>query len=158
MSKLISIFRSPFKMKLYFLKKLPSLFFWNIRVEEIQPTRAKISIPYGWRTQNPFKSIYFSALAGAAELSTGLLAFLAAENQDISMLVVGVKGRFTKKANIRSFFICEQGQELIDTVNKAIETGEGQTVEVISRGFNENNELIAEFEFTWSFKKRNKLK
>ena len=141
-------------MKLYFLKKLPSLFFWNIKVEEIHPGKAKISIPYGWRTQNPFRSIYFSALAGAAELSTGLLAFLAIENKDISMLVVGIKGRFIKKANTKSYFICEQGQELIDTVNKSIETGEGQTVEVISRGYNENNELIAEFEFTWSFKKR----
>ncbi len=154
MSNLINIFRSPFKVKLYFFKKLPSLFFWKIRVEEIDIYKSKISIPFCWRTQNPFKSIYFSALAGAAELSTGLLAFLAVENRDVSMLVVGVKGRFTKKANTRSYFICEDGQALINAVKKAIETGEGQTVEVQSRGYNEIDELIAEFEFTWSFKKR----
>ena len=154
MNKLLSTFRSPFKLRLYFLKKLPSLFFWKIKVEEIDNNKAKISIPYCWRTQNPFKSIYFSALAGAAELSTGLLALLAVEKANVSMLVVGVKGKFTKKANTKTYFICEQGQDIQDTVKRAIETGEGQTVNILSKGFNENDELVAEFEFTWSFKKR----
>jgi len=154
MNKLLSTFRSPVKFRLYLLKKLPSLFFWKIKVEEINKYRSKVSIPYCWRTQNPFRSIYFSALAGTAELSTGLLAFLAVEEQNVSMLVVGVNGRFTKKADSRTYFICKQGQKLIDTVDKAIKTGEGQTVKIISEGFNDNNELVAEFEFTWSFKKR----
>ena len=141
-------------MKLYFLKKLPSLFFWKIRVDEISATRAKISIPFSWRTQNPFRSIYFSALAGTAELSTGLLAFLAIENKNLSMLVVGVKGEFFKKANSRTYFVCEQGQDIIATVEKAIKTGEGQTVKVISKGYNSKDEIVAKFEFTWSFKER----
>ncbi|HHB51858.1 MAG TPA: DUF4442 domain-containing protein [Saprospiraceae bacterium] len=154
MSKLLSVFKSPFKMRLYFLKKLPSLFFWKIKVEDIQPTKSKISIPFCWRTQNPFRSIYFSALAGTAELSTGLLAFLAIENNNMSMLVVGVKGEFIKKANTKTYFICDQGQDIISAVHKAIETGEGQMVTVVSKGYNDQDELIAKFEFTWSFKQR----
>ena len=156
MSKLLLIFRSSLKLKIYFLKKLPSVFFWKIKVDEINENKSKISIPYCWRTQNPFRSIYFAALAGSAELSTGLLAFLAIEDKDVSMLVVGMKAQFSKKANTKTYFICEQGEEIQTAVNKAIKNGEGQTVTVISKGYNSDNELVAEFEFTWSFKLRGK--
>lgn len=141
-------------MKFYFLKKLPSVFFWKINVEEINSQKAVISIPYCWRTQNPFRSIYFSALAGAAELSTGLLAFLAVEDKNMSMLVVGMKAEFVKKANTKCYFICEQGKDIQDAVNKAIISQEGQLVTVVSKGFNEDDELIAQFEFIWSLKQR----
>ena len=154
MSKLLSVFSSTLKMKFFFLKKLPSLFFWKIEVEEIDSQKAVISIPYSWKTQNPFKSIYFSALAGAAELSTGLLAFVSVENKNMSMLVVGMKAEFVKKANTKCYFICDQGKDIQEIVDKAIETQEGQSVTVVSKGFNENDELIANFEFTWSFKQR----
>ena len=70
------------------------------------------------------------------------------------MLVVGVKGEFLKKANSRTYFVCEQGQDIIATVEKAIKTGEGQTVKVISKGYNSKDEIVAKFEFTWSFKER----
>jgi len=154
MSKSLSIFRSPFKMKMYFLKKLPSLFFWGVTVENIDKNKAEIAIKYGWRTQNPFRSIYFSALAGTAELSTGLLALLAIENANVSMLVTGMQARFIKKAKGKVVFICEQGNEIFATVSKAIDTGEGQEVLVISKGYNEEREIVAEFDILWSFKKR----
>jgi len=154
MSKLIKTFNSPFKMRLYFFKKLPSLFFWGVKVQEINKSRAEISVKYSWRTQNPFKSIYFSTLAGTAELSTGLLAFLAIEKANISMLVVGMQARFMKKAKGKVIFICEQGDEISKAVENAIETNEGQEVLVISKGYNEEGEIVAEFDILWSFKKR----
>ncbi len=154
MSKLITIFRSPFKMKMYFFKQLPSLFFWGVRVEKIDKNRAEISIKYGWRTQNPFRSIYFSALAGTAELSTGLLALLAIEKANVSMLVVGMQARFMKKAKGKIVFICEQGEQIFSAVKKAIDSGEGQEVLVISKGYNEHGEIVAEFDILWSFKRR----
>jgi hypothetical protein len=39
-----------------------------------------------------------------------------------------------------------------DTIEKALSSGEGHTVDVKSVGTNENGEKIAEFIFTWSFK------
>ena len=154
MSKLTTVFKSPWKIKLYFLKKLPSLFFWGIKIKEINQNRSEILIKYNWRTQNPFNSIYFSALAGAAELSTGLLALSAIENHNVSMLVVGMNASFFKKAKGKVVFVCEDGDKIKKTVKKAIETKEGQILSVSSRGFNKKKEIIAEFEFTWSFKKR----
>lgn len=130
------------------------MFFWKIKVEDISSKKAVISIPYCWRTQNPFKSIYFSALAGAAELSTGLLAYISVENKNMSMLVVGMEAEFVKKANTKCYFICDQGKDIQKIVDKAIETQEGQSIKVVSKGYNESDEVIAKFEFIWSFKQR----
>ena len=156
MSKLLNIFSSGIKMRLYFFKKLPTLFFWRIRVEELNRSQAKVSIPYCRRTKNPFRSIYFGALAGAAELATGLLALLATEGENISMLVTGIRGEFYKKAKSKTYFVCTQGDAIVRAVEKAKLTGEGQSIEVLSKGYNTEGELIAEFEFTWSFKSRKK--
>ena len=117
---------------------------------------AKISIKYGWKTQNPFGSIYFSALAGTAELSTGLLAMLAIEKEDVSMLVVGMQARFMKKAKGKIVFTCEDGIKISKAVQNAILTGEGQEVLAISKGYNEEGDIVAEFDILWSFKKRNR--
>lgn len=153
-SKLESVFKSKWKFRYFQLVKLPSLFFWGIKVQHIDSDRAEVTIPYRWTTQNPFGSIYFSAIAGAAELATGLLAFLAIEGNNVSFLVVGVNGKFYKKATTKIVFICDQGQIIRDSISKAISSGQGEILTVKSMGYNEQNELVAEFEFTWSFKKR----
>ncbi|MGB3545398.1 MAG: hypothetical protein WBA17_00375, partial [Saprospiraceae bacterium] len=58
---------TPWKMRLaFFLRKLPTLFWWGVRVKSATEDRAEVTIPYTWRTQNPFKSVYFAAQAGAA--------------------------------------------------------------------------------------------
>jgi hypothetical protein len=35
---------------------------------------------------------------------------------------------------------------------KAIETGEGQSIVLKAEGFNEENDMVSNFEFTWSIK------
>lgn len=153
-SKLLQVFRSRWKFQYFGLIKLPSLIFWGIRIKYIDSDRAEVMIPYRWTTQNPFKSIYFSAIAGAAELATGLLAFLAIESNDVSFLVVGVNGKFYKKATNKTVFICDQGEMIRESISKAVSSGQGETLTVRSLGYNEENELVAEFEFMWSFKRR----
>ena len=153
-TKLIGIFRSYWKFRFFLLRDLPSLLFWGIKVHKIDYDKAEILIPYSWRTKNPFGSIYFAAISGAAELATGLLAFLAIEGHNVSFLVVGVNGKFYKKAKGKIVFICNQGHLIRDSIYKAINSGQGETLTVKSIGYNEQNEIVAEFEFTWSFKKR----
>ncbi len=144
---------TPWKLRLYFLQKLPSCWFWGVRIREAAPARCQVAIPYNWRTQNPFRSIYFAALAGAAELSTGTLALIALHGRGrISMLITGLEGQFTKKANTRITFTCEQGEAIQKTVQKAIDTGEGQTTRVLTVGRNEGGEEVCRFWLTWSFK------
>lgn len=152
---LLKDFNTPWKMKLYFLRKLPSCWFWGVRVVKVDQDKGVVSIPYSWRTQNPFRSIYFAALCGAAELSTGLLGVASLPGQGkVSMLITGLEARFVKKADSRTTFTCTQGAALREAVQRALETGEGQEVVVTSTGRNEAGEAVCELQLTWSFKKK----
>jgi hypothetical protein len=154
--KYLKNLRNPWMMRLFFLSKLPSAFFWGFRVRSITPERSEISIPYGWRTQNPFQSIYFAAQSGAAELSTGILGLLALAGQPpTSMLIVKVESEFTKKANGLVVFTCQQGAEVQAVIQQALATGESQTIRMETIGVQQNNgEVVAKMYFTWSFKKK----
>jgi len=106
-------------------------------------------------SQNPFKSIYFAAQCSAAELSTGVLATIAiAEHGNISMLISKVEAEYIKKATSKTTFTCEDGQLIIDSVQKAIDTGEGQTITTTSLGRQSSGEIVSVNKFTWSFRVR----
>jgi hypothetical protein len=94
----------------------------------------------------------------AAEMSTGILALSCVHKRrpSISPLVVAVEGRFFKKATGITSFICEQGNEISSVVEEAT-LGNSKSIRVLSSGFNEKNELVAEFYITWSFKSRGKM-
>ncbi|MCO6487655.1 MAG: DUF4442 domain-containing protein [Phaeodactylibacter sp.] len=150
---LIRNLNTPWKMRLYFLQRLPSCWFWGVRVREATPARCQVTIPYSWRTQNPFRSIYFAALAGAAELSTGALALIALHGRGrISMLITGLEGQFVKKADTLTTFTCEQGDVIQEAVQEAIDSGEGRTARILTVGRNEAGEEVCRFWLTWSFK------
>ena len=78
--KLIQQMKSPLGFRAYLGFKLPLAAFAGLRVDEFTAERCAVSLPYGWRTQNPFNSIYFAAQCMAAELSTGALAMLAIQS------------------------------------------------------------------------------
>ncbi len=148
-------FNTPWKMRLYFLSKLPSCWFWGVRVESCTPQTCTVSIPYRWSSQNPFRSTYFAALSGAAELSTGLLAVLALTGKGkISMLITRFESQFTKKASTRTFFTCTAGPEMEAAVDRAIQTGLPQEITVAATGRNADGETVGEMHLTWSFKKK----
>lgn len=144
---------APWKLRLHFLRRLPSCWFWGVRIRELGPDRCRVAIPYDWRTQNPFRSTYFAALAGAAELSTGALALIALHGRGrISMLVTGLEGEFVKKADTLTTFTCEEGPAIREAIQRAIDTGEGQKVRIPTAGVNEAGEEVCRFWLTWSFK------
>ncbi len=150
---LIRNFTTPWKMRWYYLQKLPTLFFWRIRIRSCSPDRAVVTIPFSWRTQNPFRSTYFAALCGAAELSTGVLAIIALHQQpQMSMLITHLEADFIKKATDMTSFVCEEGWKIQDAVQRALDTGEAQQVQVVSVGKNEAGETVAKVSLTWSFK------
>jgi hypothetical protein len=152
-----ALINNPLKFKLFLFKKLPAAYFSGIRVQELSQNVCIVTVPFKWFTQNPFRSTYFACLAMAAEMSTGILAMANTYKRSpaISMLVVGMKSKFYKKASGLTHFICNGGIEIMNAVDEAIITNEGQTISTLSSGYNENNELISEFWITWSFKTRN---
>jgi hypothetical protein len=136
------------------LLKLPSAVFWRFRMKSLSLETCEVTIPYFWRSQNPFKSIYFAAMAGAAELSTGALCQLSqAGKGKFSMLVVDFRAEYYKKANEKITFRCDQGLELnklIDSLN----VGDSGKLTMISSGTNPQGEEVAKFFVTWSFKRK----
>jgi hypothetical protein len=136
------------------LVKLPSAIFWKLKVKSLTSEKCEVTIPYFWRSQNPFKSIYFAALAGAAELSTGALCQLAlAGRGQFSMLVVDFRAEYHKKASSKITFTCEQGAELFDLI-ESLNPGDTAQLTMISTGRNTSGETVAKFFVTWSFKRK----
>jgi hypothetical protein len=134
--------------------KLPSAVFWRLRIKTLTTEKCEVTIPYFWRSQNPFKSIYFAALAGAAELSTGALCQLAlAGKGQFSMLVVDFRAEYSKKANSKITFSCDQGPELFQLI-EGMKVGEAAQLTMISSGQNLAEETVAKFYITWSFKRK----
>ena len=148
--------RSPFKFRMYLLTKLPAAFFSGIKVTSFTPEEATTVVPYKWLTQNPFRSIYFASLAMAAEMSTGLLALNSIYKIEpaVSMLVTKMEANYFKKAVGKTYFTCDQGMDIKEAVQQAINGDEGTTVTIKSTGRNAEGEMVALFLFTWSFKRR----
>ena len=150
----IRIAKHPVKFRMFLFWKLPAAFFSGVRIKQVDEERSVVSVPYKWLTQNPFHSTYFASLAMAAELSTGVLGMMHVYKRTppVSMLITNMEATYFKKSTGVTFFTCEQGKDVRDTVEGSISTGEPKSIIVKSTGTNKNGELIAEFLFTWSFK------
>ncbi len=100
----------------------------------------------------------FWAVQGmAAELTTGALVMskIRTSGKKISMLVANNNASFTKKATGRITFTCNEGQLIDNTIEKAISTGEGQTVWLNSKGINNEGVQVSDFNFEWTLKVKN---
>lgn len=156
--KFLQLINNPFKFRLFLIAKLPSAYFSGVRVLFADEEKCVVTVPYKWFSKNPFKSTYFACHSMAAEMSTGVLAMahLYELEPPVSMLVTRVTGDFTKKAVKRTSFTCEDGLKIKQTIEDAISTGMGTMVTVRSVGRNSEDEIVAQFEITWSFKVKNR--
>ncbi len=156
--KLIRQMTNAWLMRLYMLKSLPLAFIAGLRVHELDGSHCVVSVPYGWRTQNPFRSTYFAAQSMAAELSTGAIAMLAVRLAPlpVSMLIVDLEATFGKKATSRAFFTCEGGEALFAAVRETLETGEATSAKMATVGRMADGTEVSRFSFTWSFKKKSR--
>lgn len=147
---------NPFKLRLFLLRRLPAAFFSGLRIVTATEPVCAVSVPYRWTTQNPFRSTYFACLAMAAELSTGTLAMAQVwgSKPGVSMLITAMDSRFYKKAKSSTIFTCNEGALIKAAVEAAVKTGAVQTARIRSEGRNSAGELIAEFWFEWSFKRK----
>ena len=149
---------SPFKFGIFKITKLPLTFLSGIKAIELSPDSATTSVKYGYLNTNPFKSIYYGVLAMTAELSTGVLAIfsIAQYEESISLLVIESNGKFHKKATGKIKFTCNDGTLFQKELDRCVNEKTPVTITASTKGFNEENELVCEYTFTWSFKLREK--
>jgi hypothetical protein len=152
--KFLKLVNNPFKLRFFLFAKLPAALFSGVRVLSANEDECVVTVPYKWFSKNPFRSTYFACLSMAAEMSTGVLAMAHLYESDprVSMLVTHVSGDFTKKANSRTSFTCEDGHRIKQAIEDAIRTKESKTVNARSTGRNPAGDVVAQFEISWSFR------
>lgn len=137
-------------------KKLPLAAFAGLRVARLDESGAEVTLPAGWKTQNPFGSTYFAAQAMAAEMSTGAPAlwFIEQSGARVSSLVTGLSAKFTRKAVSEARFVFTEGAAMRAAIDAAVQTGEPVVFSARSIGTQRDGTRIAEFTVDWSFKKK----
>ena len=153
-SAFFALLKNPFKFRLFLLQKLPAAYFSGLKLQAVNDESCEVTVPFKWFTRNPFRSTYFACLGMAAEMTTGILAMahVYGRKPAVSMLVVGVEGRFYKKATGLTRFVCTEGRQIAEAVQKAVDLSAPQTINALSSGYNPEGELLAEFRITWSFR------
>ena len=148
--------RSGIKYRLLLLTKLPMGLLAGLRVRELTDSRCAVSVPFKWLNRNPFRSTFWAVLGIAAEMSTGALVLMYTHRQSPSLatIITGTTGQFMKKAIGRTTFVCENGDEIGAAIREAMATPDPVEVICSTRGIDEAGEVVAEFTFTWSMKKR----
>tara|TARA_S200000501_G_scaffold9747_1_gene8753 strand:- start:400 stop:888 length:489 start_codon:yes stop_codon:yes gene_type:complete len=154
--KLLNKINNIFIFKIGSILKLPLAFLTGLRILNFDSRESLVRVNYNYLNKNPFKSTYFAVLSMAAELSTGLYALLHTTGlkPSCAFILIGMKANFIKKASGVAIFSCNDGEKIKTAVNKCAKENIPIKVNVKSRGNNEKGELIAEFEFIWSFKQR----
>ncbi|TXG39128.1 DUF4442 domain-containing protein [Seonamhaeicola maritimus] len=148
---------TPRKLNAFSMFKLPAAYICGVRVKQLDEKECMVSVKYRWINQNPFKSMFWAVQGMAAELSTAsiMIGKIQESGKKTSMLVISNEAKYTKKATGRINFTCNQGKLIDETLNKAIDTGEGQTIWLTSVGVNEEGIEVSTFNFEWSVKVKN---
>ena len=146
----------PWNFRLYLWARLPLAACAGLSLRRLDEEACTVALPGGWRTQNPFRSMYFAAQAMAAEMSTGAPAMMLAEGAaaSVSMLVREVRGVFNRRIQGEAEFTFADIDAMRAALDRAVETGESESFVGRSTGRNRDGAPASEFEITWSFKRR----
>ncbi len=100
--------------------------------------------------------MYFAVQSMAAELSTAAPCLLAVQGHEpsVAFIIVDMKASFYKKATDRVYFTCKDSGNAFKAVEQCISQQTSQTTTFKTTGKMKDGTVVAEFEFTWSFKQR----
>ncbi|HYZ88306.1 MAG TPA: DUF4442 domain-containing protein [Myxococcales bacterium] len=151
-----AVWTNPIGIRAILWAKLPLAAFAGLRLRKLDDSGAQVSLPAGWKTQNPFRSTYFAAQAMAAELSTGApaLYFIEQSGAPVSSLVTGLSAKFTKKATEETTFTFSDGAAMKSAIESTVRSGEPVVFTARSVGTQHDGTAVAEFQIEWSFKRR----
>lgn len=146
----------PWGFRAYLLANLPLAAFAGLRLRRLDDQGCTVELPGGWRTRNPFGSTYFAAQAMAAEMSTGAPALVLTRGAgaSIAMILVGITATFSKRVQGRSVFTFEDVAGVGAVVERVAAAGGTATYTGRSTGRTSDGAIAAEFDVTWSFKRR----
>ena len=141
------------KFRLFSLVSMPAARFAGLRIDRLDENSCVTSIPGGWRSQNPFKTMYWAVQGMGAELATGAAPFTMsrAMTNKLRMFVVGTEATFTKRAKGRISFTCEDVNAAREAIESSSSTGESVECEMKSIGTDSSGDIVSEWIFKWNF-------
>ena len=151
-----SALRGTIKPSLGIFATMPLASFAGLKIQSVVAHHSVVTMPGGWRTQNPFKSTYWAAQGMAAEMATGLIpaAYVRASPVPVRMILAGTHARFIKMCKGKSTFKHDAGDAVRQAMNETFETGNSVTCELTSLGYDSEGDVVSEWSFTWSFRAR----
>jgi hypothetical protein len=146
---------NPVSYRLFLLSSLPLVYFTGIKIASFSPNESVTTVRYSWLNKNPFRSMYFAVMGMAAELSTGVLCMGNIYGGiPMSMLIVKSEAVYHKKAVGKVSFRCTDGTTIREAINRSRSNGEAEAIRCYSAAISDAGELVAEFWFTWSIKRK----
>ncbi len=140
-------------MRAFFMMKMPMAALAGLRIDHVSGSESVVSVPGGWRTQNPFGTMYWAVQGMAAELSTGIVPNCLSQSTPIKlrMFVVGTEATFGKKAYGRCRFTCSDTFKVNESIEQSLESGESVNCDLTSIGTDADGDTISEWVFRWNF-------
>ncbi len=128
----------------------------GIKLIHLDEKKSVSEVPFRWCNKNPFKSMYFAVQSMAAELSTAAPALMALKGNEknIAYIIVDVKAEFFKKAQSKVTFSCMDYDKFHNAISQLSQPDDRVTVTAKTVGRDAENNEVALFYFTWSFKVR----
>jgi len=156
LSKTCRTLTNPMALYAFQTAKMPLGTFAGLRCSKMERGVAEVTLPGGWRTQNPFGVMYWAAQGMAAEMATGLLgyALCQAAPVPVRMILKDCAGEFTRMCKGRARFVFEDGDKIEAAIRSTLASGETENISVKVRGFDRAGEQVSEWTFTWSFRAR----
>lgn len=150
------VMSSPFKFRIALFKMLPLASIVGIKLKQLDEEKCTLSVPYKWMNKNPFGTTYWAVMGMVSEMASGLLLLMYTHKvkPSVSTFVVGCEAKFHKRATGITTFTCDQGLEMAKLVEEACNDYQAKELRCIANGYNEADELVAEFVFVWGIKAR----
>jgi len=144
---------SPLRFKFWSFLKFPASRFAGLRIDKLDSESCVVSVPGGWRTQNPFKTMYWAVQGMGAELATGAVPFAISRSmsEKLRMFVVGTEAKFVKRAKGRIKFTCDEAMKAREAIEESMKTGEPIEIDLRSVGRDDSGEVVSEWIFRWNF-------
>jgi acyl-coenzyme A thioesterase PaaI-like protein len=139
--------------------KIPLIAYLKPRILELNDQRCRLLVPLRRRAQNHHGSMYFGALAIAADAVIGVLAvrWILRSDTPISVIFKEARAQFLRRVVGDAVFTCESGEQIGKLV--ALAAGSNERVElnvpvVVTVPSRSGAEPVARYELLLSLKRR----
>tara|TARA_Y100001970_G_scaffold293768_1_gene443016 strand:- start:35299 stop:35808 length:510 start_codon:yes stop_codon:yes gene_type:complete len=148
------VLKSRIKFRMFAAMSMPAAWFAGLRIDRLDQESCVTSLPGGWRTQNPFKTMYWAVQGMGAELATGAVPFAIsrAMSEKLRMFVVSTEAKFIKRAKGRITFTCNDIEAARMAIEESANTGESVERDFFVVGKDISGEIVSEWIFKWNFR------